>query len=214
MSENSTIPAQAVHPGIFASSVVGELSRADIHVLANLAKRSTRILEFGSGGSTLAFAQFAPPGARIVSVETEPKWIDMTREKLARVQRERSVEFLPYAEWKSRLESQWAWFDLVFVDGLESERPRFAEESWRMIQPGGVQAWHDCRWTQIVQAALQHVANHFQEVDVMQIGAGMRSNVLTISKRVEAPELDDPAKERNEDWMSAHAELPRNWPCR
>lgn len=211
LGDPSTLPQ---HPGIYGSAVVGELSRADIHALANLARGATRILEFGCGGSTLAFAQFAAPSARIVSVETEPKWVDVTREKLARVQCERRVEFLPYNEWKARLEAQWAWFDLVFVDGLETERPRFAEDSWRMLQPGGVQAWHDCRWPQIVTGALQHVANHFQEVDVVQIGAGLRSNVMTISKRVEVPEHNDPDRGRTDDWMSAHAELPKGWPVR
>jgi predicted O-methyltransferase YrrM len=197
-------------PGIYGS-IVGELGRHDIQVLADLARTSTRILEFGCGGSTLLFAQFAHHMARLISVDTEPSWMDKTEEKLKLLGADR-VRFLEYDGWEHSV-GHWPWFDLVFVDGLESKRLEFAETAWRMLQPGGTMAWHDGRWPQIVSMALTLVGRHFQQVDTVQLGV-LRSNVLTIRKKVELPELNDPDKGRTEPWMSAHTELPKEWPFR
>ncbi len=200
------------HPGIYGSAVVGQLGRHDIQVLAGLAKSSHKILEFGCGGSTLALAQFSPPGARVTSIDSERAWIDKTRMNLERVGQKAKVDFLPYAGWEGRM-GGWPWFDLIFVDGLESERLQFALNAWRTLQPGGTMAWHDCRWPQIVEMMLRLAGLNFQTVDVMSFCV-LRSNITTITKKVEIPELNDPDKGRTDDWMSGTADLPGNWPCR
>ena len=207
-SPATTLPS---HPGIYASAVVGELGRSDIQVLAEHAQRSHRILEFGCGGSTMLFAQFSPPGSRIVSLDTERGWIDRTRDTLKKLDANR-VEFLPYAGWTGRVEG-WPWFDLVFVDGLESERLNFAVESWKMLQPGGVMIWHDTRWSQIMEMILRHIGAHFQSVSRLDLGPG-RSNCAIITKKVEDNYGNDPVPDRTEPWQSAKADLPVNWPVR
>ena len=208
---NSPATILPSHPGIYASAVVGELGRSDIQVLAEHAQRSHRILEFGCGGSTMLFAQFSPPGSRIVSLDTERGWIDRTRDALKRLDANR-VEFLPYAGWAGRLEG-WPWFDLVFVDGLESERMNFAAEAWRLLQPGGVMIYHDGLWAQVVEMVLRQVGTTFQSVDSVTFCA-QRSNCIVIRKKVELPFGNDPIPDRPEPWMSAKQDLPSNWPVR
>ena len=196
-------------------SVVGNIDREDIQALAKLARGSHQILEFGSGGSTQVFAQFSPPTASVISVDTSPDWQLRTAENLRKMGSgyDQGVQFIALDGWRAHLTDH-CWFDLIFVDGLESERQRFAAEAWDLLMPGGVMAFHDCRWPQIARGIFQTALEHFLEVERIDYGIG-NSNVAAILKKPEMP-APHPPPPPLEDWMTAKnfSAPPPRWPTR
>ena len=73
---------------------IGDLSIQDALILAEFAKKSDYILEFGSGGSTQIFAQCLPK--IVISVETSPKWIEITQKRLKMIDNISKVQFTTY----------------------------------------------------------------------------------------------------------------------
>lgn len=196
---------------------VGNIDPIDFQAIAKLARNAHRILEFGSGGSTQLLAMFSPPDAHVWSVDTDKAWQGRTSENLAKQGARERVDFLEYKRWKHDLCEALGprpWFDLIFVDGLESERAVFANESWPLLMPTGVCAWHDCRWGQITGAALQLCANNFLELERIDVGMD-NSNVLAIHKKplMHAPCPPPPPLE---DWMTANSfePPPVGWPAK
>jgi predicted O-methyltransferase YrrM len=104
------------------------LADAAIDFLGMIVKPSDRILEHGSGGSTVWFAKRAQS---ITSVEDKPEWI-WAIEKLALSNVElihRSVPKLPKLK---------PLYDLLFVDGEPIEnREYYLGDCLNLVKPGG-----------------------------------------------------------------------------
>jgi predicted O-methyltransferase YrrM len=198
---------------------VANLDTIDFQALVKLARPSFNILEFGTGGSTLLFAQFAPPRAHVWTVDTDPKWQDRTADNLDKLGtglRDR-VDFLKHESWKKDLHERVGplpWFDLIFVDGKMEDRAKFAEDAWPLLMPTGVMAYHDCRWQNVVHMAAQLMVNEYLEIEKIELGM-QNSNVLAIHKKplMHAPCPPPPPLEK---WMTGVEFLPPppSWPTK
>lgn len=88
-----------------------------VEQLEKLVMPGMRILEWGSGGSTIFFAE---RGARIISIEHDAAWAELAREELLRRKLTAQVEIhridlaANYVDVVDRLAGS---FDLVVVDG-------------------------------------------------------------------------------------------------
>lgn len=119
---------------------IGCISRQDARLLQNLAWRSQRILEFGSGASTQIFAAYS--SGSILSVETHPDWIVKTKLNLDMLGIKKPVAFVDHFVFEPS-----GTYDLVFVDGIDEFRLPFALMAWPYLTVGGMMAFHDTRRT-------------------------------------------------------------------
>jgi precorrin-6B methylase 2 len=155
-------------------SFVGDLSTADAEVLHSLGSNSDRILEFGVGGSTQIFAQCHPD--TLVSVETDPAWIERTKANLARIEGNYTPpSFVPYDLFTGGT------FDLIFVDGVPDKRLDFAIKTWPTLRVGGRMVFHDTRRFEYFREAAWVAQSFFNEIRRMEINAG-NSNLTIIEK--------------------------------
>jgi len=92
------------------------------------------ILEFGSGGSTLWFAQ---QKADVITIEHDIRWYTQVAQELALLP-EHTVDlrFVKRTYWKVCEEFPDNYVDLVLIDGRD--RVACAQEAMRIIKPGGV----------------------------------------------------------------------------
>lgn len=195
---------------------IGNIDVEDIHALAKLARGASRVLEFGTGGSTQIWAQFARYGTPIETVDTERKWQDRTVDNLAKLGGYGgNVRYLQLENWKDVIREEddgLPWFDLIFVDGLMEERERFATEAWPLLMPTGIMAFHDCRWPEVAKMSFQLAASNFLEVERIDYGIN-NSNVVCITKKplMFAPCPPPPPQE---PWETAHnfEAPPAGWP--
>lgn len=98
---------------------------------------STRVFEYGGGGST---AWFADLGAEVTTVEHHPEWLAHLTEQFrtdARVTLVQRSDADGYAEYVAAIDDHPdASFDVVVVDGRE--RVRCFERAIPKVKPGGV----------------------------------------------------------------------------
>lgn len=168
---------------------IGDLSREDAQVLARLARESSRILEFGVGGSTQIFAQAVPAHARIVSLETEALWISKTEAVLEALGRRGLVEFRRYANWASTQASGPAEYDLVFDDGVADLRLEFAQKAWGSLKIGGALLFHDTRRRADARNLFDFCCEHHLEIESVEVNAGS-SNLSIVRKKIAQPYVD------------------------
>jgi len=120
------------------------LSRAMVEILGNWLKPGDRGLEWGSGRSTIWFAERA---GYLVSVEHNPGWYqrvtaELKRKGLQNVEYhlcEEPRQYCSVAE-KFPLGS----FDFVLVDGEERDQCALAAIS--LVKPGGIVVVDNCNW--------------------------------------------------------------------
>ena len=115
---------------------IGDLSSQDAALLERYASSANSVLEFGVGGSTQIIAQAISPQASFTSLDTDPKWIEITRSHLSRLGVDTRCQMLPYEAWIANTPS--ASFDLIFNDGLNTLRRDFALHSFPLLTIGGV----------------------------------------------------------------------------
>lgn len=183
---------------------IGVLSIADAHLLSELAASADRILEFGAGASTQLFAAYGR--GQVTCIETEARWIQKTQRHLEQLGLTKPVSFR-HVRNEDRLalpaDEQ---FDLVFVDGLDRLRLRFAIGAWPQLTVGGVMCVHDTRRTRPhgdadlsdVQNVCRVIEEYSTEIDSIVLNQG-NSNTTVIRKRT--PLL-------YEDWMQTEGRTP------
>lgn len=162
---------------------VGDLSLQDADILAYYARLSGAVLEFGCGGSTQIFAQLC---RRVVSVETDYRWVEITQQRLAKIPTAYPVEFCTYG---ADLHNEQ--FDLVFVDGVDDLRRQFAIDAWRLLSVGGVMIFHDTRRFHDFQNAAWVAQLFFSEIEHIDVNAkasnSLSSNMTVIVKKKHEP---------------------------
>lgn len=165
---------------------IGDLSLQDADVLANYARQSNSILEFGTGGSTQIIAQ-CNPGINI-SIETDPEWIAVTQRRLTQLDAT-PVEFYSYADLA--IATQNKTFDLIFVDGVDYLRREFAINMWPLLNINGVMIFHDTRRFNDFQNAAWVAQLFFNEISSIDVNAiasnGKSSNMTILHKKVNEP---------------------------
>ena len=160
-------------------SFIGDLSLQDADIISEYASQSKHILEFGSGGSTQLLAQWS--ATKIISVETNPHWIQTTKNNLMNIPFATTVEFLDYT---TQFNLQ---FDLIFVDGVEHLRREFAIETWKYLNAGGTMLFHDTRRFLDFQNAAWVAQLYHNEISRIYVNAtasdGVSSNITVIHKK-------------------------------
>lgn len=147
-----------------ASSSISELEALGLVLLLKKAK-AVNVFEFGTykGVSITQLALNLPKGSRIFTLDlpdddprsvfaiTAPHDLRIAREKgkgsLVPEDARAKIQFL--AEDSATFDEKplCGQMDFVFVDGAHNEDyvRNDSEKAWRMLRPGGVVAWHDCR---------------------------------------------------------------------
>lgn len=189
---------------------VGDLSRPDAKVLEAFGRRSRSILEFGCGGSTQILSQCLAPGARLVSLETDPAWIDRTNRNLDILGVPRGTcELLPYAGWVEALAGRT--FDFIFVDGVDEERDAFARTAYPCLDVGGWILYHDTRRRRDLRNLVELIMEHHTEVGEVRINFE-HSNLSGFRRKPPEPYENWNETEGRNDWMLGLCEPPPNWP--
>lgn len=155
---------------------VGDLSANDAAVLATLARDASSIIEFGVGGSTQIFAQCAPAGAHILSLDTSVDWLDRTKATLRAMALHDRVMFQSYPGQLDRA------YDLAFDDGIIEHRLDFASRVWPHLTIGGKLVFHDTRRPFDYMNAVQIITTHYLEIDIVEANAA-NSNLTIITKK-------------------------------
>jgi len=175
---------------------IGDLSLEDTDILAQYAKSSKMILEFGCGGSTQVMAQCG--AQKILSVDTDPKWIMATYQRLTLIDDHTPVQFLEYT---TKFNQQ---FDLIFVDGVNELRREFAIDTWQYLRIGGVMIFHDTRRFQDFQNAAWVAQLYFEEISRMDINSlatnGKSSNMTVLHKKNYEPYVNWNETEDKPQW--------------
>lgn len=190
---------------------IGDVSEADAAVLQLYGLSAKKgIVEFGVGASTqiLARASKVP----FVSVETDPAWIERTKENfdLLGIDREK-VTYLDLfhgglvEDAKKVLDGG---ADLVFVDGAPSHRILFARLFWPLLVAGGKLVFHDARTVEGARAweFLAEVIDEISRVEMCPIA----SNMLVVEKRPRIHYEDWNVAEEREHWMAGYEPPPED----
>ena len=125
-------------PAIQVSSVQGKL----LHLLARIMS-ARNILEIGTlgGYSTIWMARALPEGGRIITLEADPKHVEVAQKNFARAGVENKVELrlgkaldtLPKVAADGR-----GPFDMFFIDANKSNMPEYFEWSLKLARKGSV----------------------------------------------------------------------------
>jgi len=175
---------------------VGDLSLQDADILVQYASQSKLILEFGSGGSTQLMSQCN--AEKIISVETNRKWIQQTKNNLKQINSDTVVEF---SEYSTQFQDQ---YNLIFVDGIDGLRRQFAIETWKNLSTNGVMIFHDTRRFQDFQNAAWVAQLYFNEIKQIDVNAvasdGISSNMTVIHKKAHEPYVNWNHTENKPQW--------------
>jgi predicted O-methyltransferase YrrM len=191
---------------------VGDLSRNDAKVLEAFGRASRSILEFGCGGSTQVLCQAMAPGARMVSLETDPMWVDRTRSNLDILGVPRGAyDLLPYAGWEAALEGRT--FDLIFVDGVEEERDAFARAAFPRLEVGGWILYHDTRRRRDLRNLVELIMEHHTMVGEVRINFD-QSNLSGFRRKLPERYENWNETEGRTGWKLGACEPPPDWPER
>ena len=189
---------------------VGDISCQDAKLLEAFGRKSKSILEFGIGASTQILCQCLAPGARLVSLETDPMWIDRTRRNLDSLGIPAATcELLPYQGWTGPCAGRT--FDFIFVDGVDEERDPFARAAYPMLEVGGWILYHDTRRRKDLRNLVELIMEHHTEVGEVRINF-QHSNLSGFQRKLPEPYEDWNVAEKREGWMVGWCEPPRNWP--
>jgi predicted O-methyltransferase YrrM len=185
---------------------VGDLSREDAEILAELASTANRILEYGVGASTQILAQSVAPGADVLSLDTDDYWIYRTRailEEMVPGHRVRLQRFERLTELDDLIDGS---FDLIFDDGHDDLRLEFGLASWRMLKTGGRFVLHDTRRRGDVANVLFLAARYFREIERIDLNPSA-SNVSILHKCVRKPYVDWNKEESRTAWEMGEDDL-------
>ncbi len=167
--------------GITVPPFVGDLSKNDAAVLVKYASRASSILEFGSGGSTGIMSAVRPPDSKFWSVETEPYWVQTTKDNIAKFGGV-GPEFLTWEEWEAQIPTE-PTYDLAFCDGADFLRRKFMVQVFPVLKVGGWLLAHDQRRLPDADNVLSVIRDHFLEVETIHMNES-GSNITAIRKKV------------------------------
>lgn len=179
---------------------VGDLSLQDACVLVEYGRKSKNILEFGAGGSTQIFAQCMP--SRLVTVETDARWIDRTMSRVAMLDKKTEPAFVPFDYYPTNFAA-----DLIFVDGISELRGKFCLNTWEQLKVGGVMIFHDTRRPEYFQHVLNLSHKFFNEIGRIDVNAD-QSNMTVVHKSPRLSYVDWNQTEGKPAWAYGTAEHP------
>jgi len=95
--------------------------------------KEPRILEFGSGCSTLFFAEFT---SNLISVEHSPKWHDLMQQALRQRNLKVDLRLISHNYYEVCQKFSPNYFDLIIIDG--KYRMACLQAARSIVRPGGV----------------------------------------------------------------------------
>lgn len=191
---------------------IGDLSNRDAALLERYASNANAVLEFGVGGSTQIIAQALSPQASFTSLDTDPKWIEITRGHLSRLGVDDRCQIYPYESWMA--DPSPVSFDLIFNDGLNTLRRDFALWTFPLLAIGGVMLFHDTRRSRDVRYVLDVVETFFEEVEHVHMNErfqGVSSNITAVRKKTREPYVDWNLVESRPAWAYGLGEVPETF---
>jgi len=189
---------------------IGDLSRRDAELLEFYASRARSVLEFGVGGSTQIIAQSISGDATFLSLDTDPRWIAVTRGNLRRLGVEDRCRLLRYEDWSPDAHS----FDLIFDDGESRLRRDFALRSFPLLAVGGALLFHDTRRPQDVRNVLALVEVFFEEIAGVNLNEqidGAASNITIVHKKSKEPYVNWNVAEGKPPWAFGQGDVPEDF---
>jgi predicted O-methyltransferase YrrM len=113
-----------------------------LHLLARMSG-AKRILEIGTlgGYSTIWLARAVPPGGTVVTLESEPKHVEVASRNIRNAGLRHVVEIRPGLALSSleQLVGEAAQpFDFVFIDADKPNNPRYLEGALKLSRPGTI----------------------------------------------------------------------------
>jgi predicted O-methyltransferase YrrM len=186
---------------------IGDLSANDALLLAKLAGKAKRILEFGAGASTQIFANYSLPGTELFSVETQEFWIARTEKNLERLEIRKPVRFIHWNLQENPLQEIEGVFDLIFVDGVDALRGLFMLAAWEKLPIGGIIATHDTRRHADFVRVNHFLAENWLEVESLQINVD-DSNITVLKRGPLRQYVDWNAAESKLAWQHGVGEPP------
>lgn len=189
---------------------IGDLSRCDAKLLELYASRARSVLEFGVGGSTQIIAQSIPSEASFLSLDTDPRWIAVTRDNLRRLGVEDRCRLVRYGDWPMDEHS----FDLIFNDGESRLRRDFALRSFPLLSVGGVLLFHDTRRPQDVRNVLALIEVFFEEIASIRLNEqinGVTSNITVVQKKIKEPYVNWNVVEGRPPWAFGQGDVPEDF---
>jgi len=186
---------------------IGDISSQDALVLKALATDSKNILEFGCGASTQVLAS-ATEGS-VMSIDTEPSWIDKTEGNLKLFGLEEKVHFHNYKEFMNHVLIE-APFDLIFDDGADGLRREFAVKTWPYLKVYGCMVFHDTRRAHDFRNVLEVLAIFQDEIEDVNFNA-VGSNLTVIFKKEPEPYDNWQITEKREPWQLGYGDLPQSF---
>lgn len=184
---------------------IGDLSLQDADVLAFYGKKSEVVLEHGSGGSTMIFAQTAK---KVYAVEENDTWLKLIRTRVANL-KQNNVEILSSLNFADKV-------DLIFIDGHTSRRKDFVLNSWSLLKDGGCMLFHDAReltndyknssrFITDTPGLPLYTASKFRvQIEKIEFNVcasdGLKSNITVIQKKQQPFYEDWHKKEQRPEW--------------
>jgi hypothetical protein len=160
---------------------VGDISKNDASVLSDWASQSFNIVDFGVGASSQVIAHYTK--GTVVSIDTEPIWINKTLMHLKRLSiPEEKVRFMSYPQFWASIGTPTEQFDFVFDDGVDNLRRNFGMFIWPFIKKGGWLALHDQRRRHDWDNAQAIINEYWQEIGTVYYNH-RDSNITFIEKR-------------------------------
>jgi predicted O-methyltransferase YrrM len=132
------IRGEAQELGLPMIQVPQELARL-LTVLVH-ACSARRILEVGTlfGYSAIAMARALPPGGTLISLEANPRHVQLARDNVKRAGLDDRVDIREGPAVDSLGALAGSVFDLVFIDADKASYPDYLEWALRLTRPGGV----------------------------------------------------------------------------
>ena len=166
---------------------IGDISKADAEALSRWAQGNPKILEFGMGASTQVLSHYTH--GKVISLETEPVWIEKTAKHLQRLGIPENKWELQSYEWFNsnwlKFEKDKTW-DFVFDDGVDHLRRVFGLQVWDSIKIGGWLALHDQRRKHDFDNAMAIINEYWLEVGTVHFNHA-HSNITFIQKKAPEP---------------------------
>lgn len=198
---------------------VGDLSLQDADLLAMYGRKATRVLEHGSGGSTMILAQTAQ---QVISLEDNVSWNDVITQRLRNLNLDHKVTVLGHqlSTFINLIKEHK--FDLVFVDGAAKDRVAFIQGTWNSITDGSYILIHDSRYyddkhitwrgtyrTDLVATeVLRRYPNQIGEVIFnAKASDGQKSNITIIRKEIQPVYENWQALENKPSWSYGSDQL-------
>ncbi len=105
-----------------------------IKVLKKFLTKKSRVLEFGSGMSTIWYAKH---GGEVFSVENDPMWYAIILNRL----KNKNIKNVNYQLLRTKnyinfMKKEKRGFDLIVIDGMD--RDKCAKNAIKLIRPGGI----------------------------------------------------------------------------